>query len=65
MVLEMVLKLVHRFLRIPGWASEKFAWGITACSCINTFSYSLWKRKFLGSVAIQVYSFLRARQTTY
>lgn len=38
-------------------APEKFAWGITAHSVINTSSYGLWKRKLLSSVAIKCRAF--------
>ena len=57
LVVEIVLKLVHRFLHTPGWAPAKFAWGITVHSVISTSSYRLWKRKLLGSVAIKHIAF--------
>lgn len=57
LVVEIVLRLVLGFLHTPGWAPEKFAWGITAHSVINTSSYGLWKRELLSSVAIKCRAF--------
>lgn len=56
LVVEIVLKLVHRFMHTPGWAPAKFARVITVLS-VNTSSYSLWKSKLLGSVATKYIAF--------
>lgn len=51
--MEIVLRLVLGFLRTPGWAPAKFAWGTAAHYIMNSFSYGLWKREPLSPEAIK------------